>query len=56
MNMDKLRQAKRKVTEFLQSPVQNPAGQKWVDSQMKKMQNIVNRKILLQTVINYYLK
>lgn len=31
----KLREAKRKVEEFLSAPVQNPIGQTWLDSQKK---------------------
>lgn len=34
-DMNKLREAKRKVISFLQQPVQNPIGQKWLDSQKK---------------------
>lgn len=37
MDMDKLRQAKRRVTEFLQSPIQNPVGKHWVDSKTQSM-------------------
>jgi dephospho-CoA kinase len=35
MDMQNLKQAKRKVSSFLQSPVQNPIGQEWLDSQRK---------------------
>lgn len=34
-DMEKLKQAKRKVLSFLQEPVQNPIGQEWLDSQKK---------------------
>lgn len=36
-NMNKLREAKRKVQEFLNSPVQNPIGREWLDSQKKSV-------------------
>ena len=34
-NIENLKQAKRKVLDFLQEPVQNPIGQKWIQSQKK---------------------
>lgn len=34
-DMNKLKEAKRKVISFLQQPVQNPIGQEWLDSQKK---------------------
>lgn len=34
-DLNKLKQTKRKVIQFLQSPIQNPVGQQWVDTQRK---------------------